>query len=302
MEDLSILVVEDAINFQKVLPKLLKQLSKSVRVDIAANYAEAINFIKGFTYDSAVIDMALSGEPESLSDADEQGLDLISEITKSPNNRWCGVVVLTAYGNVPRFREAVIHRGAYDLLDKAEFNDGEELLKAVRGSLFDARYRRACVRQSERYKLIIECDESSILGSRLQGPSIYVPYRVPTPISVDFADLSRRTNDLDHYLVMFQISTWRTEAKLIGESLYSSFDLKPELRLLAAQDLSPRPQDLWITLYSPTVGLGVPFELIHSGSGNPLALNHVMSRHLHGVRLRKTEAFRDFLSYLLGFR
>ncbi len=103
-EAATILVVDDEENAREGLSKILSKEGYSV--DMAANGKEAIETLRRQSFDLVITDMRMP-----LMD----GFEVLREIKKMNEN--IGVIMITAYGEVESYLEA-INMGAFEYINK----------------------------------------------------------------------------------------------------------------------------------------------------------------------------------------
>ena len=103
-EAATILVVDDEENAREGLSKILSKEGYSV--DMAANGKEAIEILRRQSFDLVITDMRMP-----LMD----GFEVLREIKKMNEN--IGVIMITAYGEVESYLEA-INMGAFEYINK----------------------------------------------------------------------------------------------------------------------------------------------------------------------------------------
>jgi CheY-like chemotaxis protein len=302
MNDLRILVVDDKPNWRRELQKILSEIGDGVHVDVAPNYSAASEWVASRSYDLAVVDLALSGDWADAREADQQGMDLLRLLRDSRRNRDCGLIVLTGYGTNARTRQALRDYAAFDFVEKDRFEAGQ-FVETARAAIRDAYLKQAAARATTRYRLTITFGREHLIGSELIGPDRRAIYGADTPLRFDVEDLARRADNLDLLIRQGGPEVWRPEARAIGVAVYTTLAKDQRILgdLVAARALAQRFSDLWLQFSGPSVGLGVPFELLRDGN-DALGLAHILTRRLTqtGVSLsRKPEPFYDFLKSLL---
>jgi two-component system response regulator (stage 0 sporulation protein F) len=125
-EAATILVVDDEENAREGLSKILSKEGYSV--DMASNGKEAIETLRRQSYDLVITDMRMP-----LMD----GFEVLREIKKMNEN--IGVIMITAYGEVESYLEA-INMGAFEYINKpVRVNE----LKRVITKVLEERRRKA---------------------------------------------------------------------------------------------------------------------------------------------------------------
>lgn len=302
MNDLQILVVDDMPNWRRELQKILCEIGDDVHVDVAPNYGAASEWVASKSYDLAVIDLALLGTPADLRESDQLGMDLLQVLRESRSNRDCGLIVLTGYGTNARTRQALRDYAAFDFVEKDKFN-ARQFVETARAAILDAYLKQAAAKASARYRLTVTFGREHLIGSELVGPDRKAIYAADTPLRFDMEDLARRTDNLDLLIRQGGPEVWRPEARAIGVAVYTTLAKDQRILgdLVTARALAQRFSDLWLQFSGPSVGLGVPFELLRDGN-DALGLAHILTRRLAqtGASLsRKPEPFHDFLKSLL---
>lgn len=303
MSDVRVLVVEDLERWQELLQETLQSLGESVQVDIAPNYKAALQAIANHTYDLITVDLGLSGDPSDPDDPNPEGMALLRTIRDSRYKQdGCGLIVLTARATTSRIRQAFLDYNVDDFIDKNDFDD-QVFLGIVRTAVRNARLRRAVGRSNARYRLTITCGKEHLVGCELVGPVRHSTYVAPRPLYFEANELVERTDTLNTFLLQGGAAAWRREARSLGTALYQTLAGEQLILgdLAAARALAQHFSDLWIQFSSPSVGLGLPFELLRDGD-EFLGLEHILTRRLlqsGPALLRKTEPFHAFVEGLL---
>lgn len=314
MRDVRILVVEDRQRWQDLLKETFEQLGASVRVDVAASYDSALRSLANNTYDLTTIDLSLLGGVDEALDDDQVGLDLLREIRdKRYYLDGCGLIVLTATGTIERVRAAFRFYEVDDVIDKNDFDD-QAFLAIIRVVLRKTWLRRAAVRANARYRLTITCSQDHVVGNELAGPDRRAMYAAEEPIHFNPQKLVDRADRMNILLLQDPLAAqeldghsiaenWRKEARDIGEEIYET--LGKDQRILGdlntARNLAYGIGDLWVQFNTPSLGLGLPFELLHD-QDNYLCLKHILSRRLiqpGPTFSRKPEPFHAFVGNLV---
>jgi hypothetical protein len=296
---LRVLVLEDQEEWQSELRRTLKELWGEVQVDVASTLREGLERIDGRSYDLATVDLSLAGgSPE---ETDEMGLQLVERLLKSPVNRDIGLLVVTANFTVERVYTLFRDYRPFDVIDKHAYTPAR-LLRTACAALLDARRRRAERQENQRYRLTIAFGRESWLGSEIHGPGPSGTYRAERGTPLGTADLVRRADQINLWLLSRAPAVWREEARSIGQATLEA--LKQDRRIAADLDrvraLSDSRIPLWLEMSGPSAGLGIPFELLHDGD-DYFCLHHILTRRLSQEELplqRKTESFRRFLTDL----
>jgi ActR/RegA family two-component response regulator len=181
MHDVSILVVDNDERWLLTVGRLLSGLGK---VDVAESLEKALALIRQHSFDLAIVDLSLLGDPADASQSDELGMDLLGPLRlESP---YCQVIVLTGYPTAPRTRTALRTHGAFDFIEKGKFGDGSVLPLTAHRALFAACLDRAAARSNSACTLTVNFDETSLLGCELVTRKWHATFTEgkPQPISV----------------------------------------------------------------------------------------------------------------------
>ncbi|MFN7182283.1 MAG: sigma-54-dependent transcriptional regulator, partial [Planctomycetota bacterium] len=114
-----ILVIDDDESVQKVLTNIFE--SKNYKVNVKGTAQSAIEELKKYSYDVAILDICLP---------DKDGIECLKEIKNI--DEYLPVIILTAYGNIKQTVSAM-KLGAFDYLTKPISND--ELILSVEKAL-----------------------------------------------------------------------------------------------------------------------------------------------------------------------
>src|SRR5258706_9112794 len=180
MSKLNILVAEDKKNWQSALESILKGLGNEVTVEIAPDYPTALRQIKNVKYDLVTIDLKLPSAYPVSDNTDLSGMELMRELHTGSHNQGCGLIVLTAYPTLARTKEAFLKYGAFDFIEKQDF-DNREFLDKARAAILDARLKYAVTRMQKRFKFTITFNDESLLGGKMTGPSRGTEYVARNP-------------------------------------------------------------------------------------------------------------------------
>ena len=116
-----ILVLDDEERWREILGGLLR--TADFKVDIASSVAEARNFLDHNFYHLAVIDVSMVQGDGS----NREGLDFVGELEGSEHAAGIKVILISAYPEKSRLREAFKKFKVADYQDKLEFNQREFL-------------------------------------------------------------------------------------------------------------------------------------------------------------------------------
>ena len=301
MTKLNILVAEDDEKWQSLPNETLENLSHEVTVEIAPDYASALRHIRNQKYDLATVDLSLSGAPFVSSDTDLLGMELMREWRASNQNQACGLIVLTAYSKNARIRDALLKYGAFDFIDKVDF-DNHKFPDLAREAILDARLKYAIKRKQNLFHLTISYNEEYIIGCKIMGPDRTKEYTARHPKRFETSDLIRRADTLNLFtLINGDAGAWRPEAKSIGNDVYKTLSDDPRIMqdIKTAQALAGQTKDLWVEFSGPARGLGIPFELLRD-EDDSFCLKHNLTRRLvqDGFISRKTESFPELIRRL----
>lgn len=297
MSDIRVLVAEDDERWGKEICGALKGLSDEPRV--ITSYEEAIQVIRENEFDLIIVDLGLPTKNEA---SDLPGMELLREIRLIGHNKHCAVIVITGYATIKRVLRATNEHNVYTVIDKADappMDDG--FADIARSAIVRSWIQKASIRESSRYCLSIAFDDRQLLSSELRGPG-----RRATPVSsgrqsFDVGDLVRRADLLNWMIEEGGVGVWRDEAQSIGNAIYNAVTADRDIHgnLKAAQALVRVHDDVWLHFSGPPDGLGIPFELMRDEQGEPLALTHIITRHMTSSGTGKTEPFHDFINKLL---
>lgn len=114
-----ILVIEDLPRWQEALAETFS--SSGFEVEVAATKAEASKKLAEELFHLLVVDLRL----EETDPTNEEGMDLLQELTRYGVTESFQVIVLTAYGTKDLMREAFKRHGVGDFWDKQQFDEDE---------------------------------------------------------------------------------------------------------------------------------------------------------------------------------
>jgi DNA-binding NarL/FixJ family response regulator len=107
------LIVEDDPSWQQILTEIL--VDSGLAVDLAVNYAEAINLIRSSSHRIAVLDLSLGG-PDHLN---QDGLKVLEAVTRQ--DPACASIFLTGFATVELAVSVIQELGAFTCLRKETF-------------------------------------------------------------------------------------------------------------------------------------------------------------------------------------
>lgn len=119
-----ILVLEDLRRWQDILVECLQPAG--FHVEVAATRDEASERLRDQLFHLLVVDLRLDDHDPS----DEEGMELLRELSQYGINESFKIIVLTAYGTKDLMREAFTRHGVEDFCSKQDF-DEEEFLAEV---------------------------------------------------------------------------------------------------------------------------------------------------------------------------
>lgn len=297
-----ILVVDDDPIWQEEVPQILQRLGGNMQIDTAHDYDEALNYLDEVTYDLIIVDIALSGDPLDSRNDDQRGMDLLGVIRNNQDNRNCGIVILTAFGDITRAIKALRDHNVYELVEKEKFN-AQQFVEIARTALRKARLKTSEDKARQRVRLTITFDNDHLTGCELIGTDIHSMYHASEQLHFNADDLARRADNMNVFLLHSGVEVWRREAKSIGSEMYKTISKEQRVQseLISAQRHAQNPKNLWLQFSGPAIALGIPFELLHNGD-EYLARMHVLTRRIiqtGPTAWRKTESFHAFVSGLL---
>lgn len=296
MNDVRVLVAEDEERWQNQIGGPLKNLGIDVQPALA--YDEAVESVRENSYDLAIVDLGLqrdTGEFVGLS-----GIALIAEIRRSEFNKHCAIIVITGHAT----KEARKEIGKYDVfqvIDKNAYPEKKELVEIILSAIRIAQVKRAAAADSERLHLTIAFSHTHVIKSELMGQGRHAISDNSRQQGLDVFDLARRADLLNWMIEEGGPEVWREEARSIGKAIYNSLAADRDVlgHLKAARAMARSPGDVWLKFSGPSIGLGIPFELIRDETSLPLALNHILSRRITSPladgMTRKLEPFHEFV-------
>ncbi len=295
MNDIQVLIVEDDGSFSQLISKTLQKIGiAESAIKIAECYEKARDALSSVSrYDVAIIDLNI---PSNQFHSDEPGMDLLTDAQKSSHNKNCSVIVLSSYMNFDRTRTALREDGAYDVLEKSDF-DNLLFPHVVHSALVRARVKQADARAKERHRLTVYSANCSLTRAELTGPGLKITYRPSQPRSFEAEDLSRRTDDLQLRIVSATAGDWRKEARSIGQAIQRAIQEEPEVfKALTVAQTSKSIGDLWLEWTGTAASLSIPFELLHQNEF--VAQRYLVTRRIEevpafGVR---TQSWREFMA------
>jgi CheY-like chemotaxis protein len=295
MNDFLVLLVEDEAKYSDLISETLQKIGiDKLAIKITECYEEARDSINSVTsYDVAIIDLNI---PSNQEHSDEPGMDLLTDVQNSHHNKNCSVIVLSNVMNPGRARTALKKKGAYDALEKSEF-DNLTFPSVIYSALVRARVKQADTSAKERHRLTVYSANSSFTRAELSGPALKITYRPSQPRSFEAEDLSRRMDDLQLRIESAQAGDWRTEARSIGQAIQRAIQGEPEIfqALTVAQTGKP-VGGLWLEWSGTASSLSIPFELLHQKEF--AAQKYLLTRRIEDVAAfgERTESWREFMS------
>jgi CheY-like chemotaxis protein len=282
MSDLRVLIVEDNKEWLKDISDRAEQLAGSP-ASTAENYESALQQIRDTDYDLMLVDLSLPRVEGDPNPNEELGMSLLGEIRRSRRNSECGIIIFTMFGNTQNVRDAFKRYAVDDFVDKTTFHGTPtpKLLSVMRSAVMAGRLRQAEARERRCYRLEIEFDSNSLVGSVLLGPDRETQYRASDPRRFKVEALARRADDLNTLLLGGGPDAWRPAARDIGDDIYEAISEERRIHgdLVAARALARRFSDLRLRFAGPAPGLGVPFELLRDEE-DYLGLSHVLTRRI----------------------
>jgi CheY-like chemotaxis protein len=295
MNDIQVLIVEDDAGFRDLISDTLQKIGiAESAITITECYEEARDAINSVSrYDVAIIDLNM---PSNQEHADEPGMDLLTDVQTSPHNKHCSVIVLSGNMNVERARTALKIEGAYDVLEKSDF-DNLTFPDVIRPALLRARIKQADAHAKKRHRLTIYSANNSFTRAELAGPGLKITYRPSQPLSFDAEDLSRRMDNLQLRIESAPAGDWREEARSIGRAIQRAIQDAPEIfqALTVAQTGKPIG-GLWLEWSGTAASLSIPFELLHQNEF--AAQKYLLTRRIEEVAAfdERTQSWREFMS------
>ncbi len=126
----SILVIEDAPNWQQQLAEILRD--EGYTVEIAGDYLAALRQLRHNNFDALVVDLRLSD-----SETDCSGMELLGDAY----DREIPAIIVTGYGTPELAQEAYHSYGVYDFISKYPFSS-DDFRESVRHAIAARRARR----------------------------------------------------------------------------------------------------------------------------------------------------------------
>jgi DNA-binding NarL/FixJ family response regulator len=114
---LRVLIVEDNQSWQQILTEILSEIG--CVVDVASNYADAIQNLHAWSHRLAVVDLALGAGDVNNQD----GLRVLDAVRRLDPG--CVPILLTGYATVELAVSALTEYGAFSCLEKSAFNRAE---------------------------------------------------------------------------------------------------------------------------------------------------------------------------------
>lgn len=296
MNDIRVLLVDDVAKFRDLISETLRKIGiPETAITTAECYEEAREAIRSVSsYDLAVIDLNIPSDREH---EDEPGMDLLTDAQESEWNKNCSVIVLSDYMNPGRARTALKKRGAYDALEKSEF-DNLTFPDLIRPALLRARVKQADTRAKERHRLTVHSAHGSFTRAELTGPGLKITYHPPQPRSFEAEDLSRRMDDLQLQIQLGRAGDWRREARSIGQAIHRAIQEEREIfQALTVAQTGKRVGGLWLEWSGAAASLGIPFELLHQNEF--AAQKYLLTRRIEEADAfgERTQPWREFMSH-----
>lgn len=275
---LQILIVDDLAEWREAAREALQELGEDVVMDLAADPGQAHRLLATRCYDLVVMDVALRGDPEGPSPADERGFDLLAEMRRGGPNRSCAVIVLTGHASGNRYQRAFKELKVHAVIEKLDYDD-PALTAAAREAILKARLGTAA-EPARHSSLIVSLEEEHLLGSRLERPRERSAYDADPPIPVDWRQLAERSEALKEAALRSDAARWRQEAHRLASDLRRHLVADERIfdHPLAKLDLDPSPAPLWLRFRGPASTLGISFELL--ADREPLCLHSLVTREI----------------------
>jgi CheY-like chemotaxis protein len=305
MSQIEILIVEDELNWQEVLPRTLKRLGENVRIELAPNYASAKQLIQDRPFHLAIVDLNLPDLHVSPTISSAHDFQVIEDLHKSEFNQDCSLIVVTAFVTSKRTNNALKQLGVFDFLNKDDF-DASSFLNTVKAALYATFRGQANRRQSERVLLSVVFTNDSLSSVHLKGPDRQITEQLRHPSPIELHGFIDRADGINDLLVPAHRADlgerWRKDARTLGEDLLKYLNNVPEFAttLAAGRSLAKSWKNLSLEFHGPRDYLGVPFELLND-ENDYLGLNHPIHRRVHsvgGMATRKVDTFNSFLNRL----
>jgi CheY-like chemotaxis protein len=294
VSNLDILVVDDEVNWQELLPRVLGRLGGSVSVKAVGKLGQALTQIDTHTYQLAVVDLRLLGDAPG--EGDTKGNEFIKALRASPRNYNCAVVLLSALAGLRDVRDAFADAGADDYFDKNGFR-GDKFLNVCRQVL-----RKRSLQRRRGVSMTIDLSPFGDASVSTSGDFQFVSNRYSVP--VDWERWQREMRDLGdivfdyHDWWLYALDSgdaaraeeyetkrdrWRPRVASMGRDLYREvFPGVPKLMETLGelrQVVAPVFADLLLRFSGPHTSLSLPLESLHDGN-IPLAILHPLCRQL----------------------
>ena len=275
----SFLVVEDDPDWREIFRTDLHALVPGARVDEAAGYDEAARMIAGSPYDAVILDLRLPRQAAGGTLPEDVGQVLARQVRDDPRNRHAGLIVVTAYPSSEGMRAAFADTHVADFLAKQGVYTSEAFHAALRVALREAAVRRAEEGAAREVRLEIQASGTAVNGARMAGPR-HASYPCREPLDLPVEEWTARGDALNALLRERDRGGWRAQAREVGHALFDHLFGAPELRegLGAVRGAGHSADELCLQLHGPASLIGVPFELMRDGAGDPLAFLHRMIR------------------------
>ena len=89
MSNLHVLIIEDDDIWQETLRPIGEGLAEHVEISTAADYNEALGQASNRSFDLAIVDLGITGDPSDPRDDVERGMDLLRSLRESRyNSSW----------------------------------------------------------------------------------------------------------------------------------------------------------------------------------------------------------------------
>ena len=302
MNDVRILIVDDEEKWRTSLPDLLlKRLDPRLKIEIANDYATALQKVKSNSYDLVSLDFDLLGDINSAVNPNFQGMDLLKECRSSTRNRTCGLLVLSGRATPAAVFKALEKYEINVFLDKHDFLDGEPYLRAVKDAIRRARFQQSERQLKDRYQLTVTYDQNGLARGDLVGPNHRSEALVNSHHSsiTELDDLARRADNLNQRLNSGEEGVWRLEARSIGSAMYSTLVSQQQISSLlstARTLVADKGSSLSLQFSGPPYCLSVPCELIRDD--DYLALTYLLTRRLSQGGPRFTMKSQPFFKFV----
>ncbi len=299
MDEFNVLLVENNKDWQNSLESLLNELGENVKTETASTITEAERCFNSGNYDLVIFDLLLPQDDLAAQQGIERiAIESLGKLRKSKSNKFCGLIILTGYGNVSYVKQALIDFKATEFFDKLEI-DKEQFKDAARSSVLQSRLWRVKEKFKKRCLLTVHFGVETITGSEIRGPDLFSSNSLTMPLIFKGNNLSQRGDNLDLLITGGGPNVWRQAAKSLGDDVYE--DLSGDKQFLEnftrGQTVSQSSEDLWINFSGPANVLGVPFELIRVGN-DYLCYQHILIRGITGYRIKSIKPFHEFIEEL----